>query len=233
MIKNNSQILIEGRYDSFAGLISNDIFKTIKETEGYTDGTQYIDLPYESNGKDRYYHKSGSGVEVDLRVRRTNDTITHGNKELPCYINTYIATDDVLVMEVTIDETYGREFYEEMFYKINEDVRHELEHYLQDMFDDRQQPNIPNTSDYETVFSHHMDPSEVEALVQGFYRRAKLEKKPLDVIMIDDLNKDVESGDLTQNEFNTLLQTWITYARRRLPNAKFSSPTKRRFSFKK
>ena len=136
-------------------------------------------------------------------------------------------------MEVTIDETYGREFYEEMFYKINEDVRHELEHYLQDMFGDRQQPNIPNTSDYESVFSHHMDPSEVEALVQGFYRRAKLEKKPLDLVMLDDIKKEIIAGNLTIEEGDSLLQSWITFSIRRLPHAKFTSKTKRRFSFKK
>jgi len=233
MIKSKKQILLEGRYDSFTRIISNDIFRSIKETEGETEDVHNIDLPYDVNGEERYGHESGLGIEVDLMIQRTDNTILYGNRELPYHINTYVAVDDVVVMEVVIDETYGREFYEEMFYKINEDIRHELEHHLQDIFDDRQQSNIPNTSDYETIFDHHVDPSEVEALVQGFYRRAKLEKKPLDVVMIDDLNKDIMDGNLTQEEFNTLLQTWITYARRRLPHAKFSNQTKRRFSFKK
>ena len=140
MIKSKKQILLEGRYDSFTRIISKDIFRSIKETEGDTEDKHYIDLPYDVNGEERYGHESGLGIEVDLRIQRTDNTIIYGNRELPYHINTYVATDDVLVMEVTIDETYGREFYEEMFYKINEDVRHELEHHLQNIFDDRQQP---------------------------------------------------------------------------------------------
>jgi len=177
MIKSKKQILLEGRYDSFTRIISNDIFRSIKETEGDLEHTHQIDLPYDINGEKRYGHESGLGVEVDLIIERTDNTILYGNRELPYYIKTYVDTDDVVVMEVTIDETYGRNFYEEMFYKINEDVRHELEHHLQNIFDDRQQP-IQDTVNYETVFAHHMDPSEVEALVRGFHRRAKLEKNP-------------------------------------------------------
>ena len=233
MIKSKKQILLEGRYDSFTRIISNDIFRSIKETEGDTEDMHNIDLPYDVNGEERYGHESGLGIEVDLRIQRTDNTIIYGNRELPYHINTYVATDDVVVMEVVIDETYGREFYEEMFYKINEDVRHELEHHLQNIFDDREQPNIPNTADYETVFAHHMDPSEVEALVIGFHRRAKLEKKPLDIVMLDDIKKEIMDGNITADEGDTLLQTWITYAVKKISKFNVSAPTRRRLSFKK
>jgi hypothetical protein len=157
-----------------------------------------------------------------LFVIRTDEDILYGEKNIPYYIKTYISDDDVLVVEVLIDNSYGKKYYGEIFYKLNEDVRHEIEHYLQNIFSDRQQPLIPNTAEYKTVYSHHMDPSEVEALVQGFYRKSKLEKKPLDIVMLDDLNKDIEYGDLTQKEADELLSTWINYARRRLPNAIYS-----------
>jgi len=232
MIKSKKQILLEGRYDSFTRIISNDIFRSIKETEGDLEHTHQIDLPYDINGEKRYGHESGLGVEVDLIIERTDNTILYGNRELPYYIKTYVDTDDVVVMEVTIDETYGRNFYEEMFYKINEDVRHELEHHLQNIFDDRQQP-IQDTVNYETVFAHHMDPSEVEALVRGFHRRAKLEKKPLDIVMLDDIQKEIMDGNITASEGDTLLQAWLTYAVKKISKFDVSAPTRRRFSLKK
>tara|TARA_R110000868_G_scaffold196183_1_gene442061 strand:+ start:1155 stop:1856 length:702 start_codon:yes stop_codon:yes gene_type:complete len=228
---NKKQIILEGRYDSFTRVISNDIFKTIKETEGNTEHTNQIDLPYDINGEESYifnFNEKNLSLDVELFIKRSEDTINLGNREIPYYIRTYISEDDVLVMEILIDESYGRSFYEEIFYKINEDVRHEIEHYLQNIFKDRNQP-LQNTADYNTTFAHHMDPSEVEALVHGFYRRAKLEKRPLDVVMSEDIQKDIQDGNLTIVEGNTLLSIWTKYAVNKLPKAQFSNSFKRQF----
>ena len=228
---NKKQIILEGRYDSFTRVISNDIFKTIKETEGNTEHTNQIDLPYDINGEESYifnFNEKNLSLDVELFIKRSEDTINIGNREIPYYIRTYISEDDVLVMEILIDESYGRSFYEEIFYKINEDVRHEIEHYLQNIFKDRNQP-LQNTADYNTTFAHHMDPSEVEALVHGFYRRAKLEKRPLDVVMSEDIQKDIQDGNLTIVEGNTLLSIWTKYAVNKLPKAQFSNSFKRQF----
>jgi hypothetical protein len=234
MTKINKNILLEGRYDSFTRRISNDIMRSIKSTENNSDDdTTFFELPYDESGGDNYTHESGLSIPVDLRVRRINDTILYGDKELPYYIKSYVSDDDFLVMEVIIDNTYGKNFYQEMFYKINEDIRHEMEHFLQDILPNRQKSNVPNTADYETVFDHHMDPSEVEALTHGFYRRAKLEKKPLDVVMMSDIEKDITDGNITTEEGDILLQTWLKYAFENLPHANYSDDIKRRVVFQK
>ena len=245
---NKQKILSEGRYDSFVREITKDIFSSIKKTEGELDDATSFELPYDLTGEEEYIHETGIKIPVEVRVLRTDETITYGNRELPYYVNSYVSDDDFLVLEVVIDETYGREFYEEMFYKISEDVRHEIEHYIQELdrlekeagkeekerrFKDRQQPLRPDTSGYETTFEHHMDPSEVEALVHGFYRRAKLEKKPLDVVMMKDIKKDILDGNLTPEEGDTLLTTWLKYALKKLPKAQYSNETKRRIVIQK
>jgi len=245
---NKQKILSEGRYDSFVREIVKDIFSSIKETEGELDDTTSFELPYDLTGEEEYIHESGVKIPVEVRVLRTDETITYGNRELPYHVNSYVSDDDFLVLEVVIDETYGREFYEEMFYKISEDVRHEIEHYIQELdrlekeagkeekerrFKDRQQPLRPDTSGYETTFEHHMDPSEVEALVHGFYRRAKLEKKPLDVVMMEDIKKDILDGNLTPEEGDILLTTWLRYSIKNLPKAQYSNETKRRIVIQK
>lgn len=230
-IKVETQILKEGRYDSFTRIISNHIIQSIKETEGDVEHTNQIDLPYDMTGEEEYifdFKENSLGLEVELYINRTEDTITIGHREVPYYINTYISEDDNLVMEMIIDESFGRKYYEEMFYKINEDVRHEVEHYLQNIFSDRQQP-LQDTADYETTFAHHMDPSEVEALVHGFYRRAKLEKRTLDEVMLEDIQKDIQDGNLTPDEGDTLLRVWVKYAVRNLPHAKYSNSFRRKF----
>ena len=144
---NKKQIISEGRYDSFTRIISNHIIQSVKETEGDIVGsrlehTDQIDLPYDITGEEEYvfnFKEKNLKLEVELFINRTEDVVTVGNREVPYYINTYISEDDNLVMEMVIDESFGRKYYEEMFYKINEDVRHEIEHYLQYIFSDRQQ----------------------------------------------------------------------------------------------
>jgi hypothetical protein len=67
-----------------------------------------------------------------------------------------------------------------------------------------------------------MDPSEVEALVRGFYRKARVSKKPLDIIIIEDLNQEMNLGNINKEEAQELFKTLLNYARRRLPNAIYS-----------
>jgi hypothetical protein len=171
---------------------------------------------------------------VALVINRTKDTILYGNRELPYYVFTYIADEDSLVIEISLDELYGKSFYEEIIYKINEDVRHEIEHLLQEMgVGDREVTDLKNSSEYETTFDHHKDKGEIAALVHGFYRRAKLEKKPLDTIMLGDLQKSIVDGKITPTEADELLQLWVNYSMKNLPKAQYTQKLRRRFILNK
>lgn len=246
--KNIKQVVIEGRYDSFTRKIVKDIMSFIKKTEGNLDDEMMFELPYDLNEYATYIHDSGIEFEVSLSIKRTNDTISYGHNDKAYYVNTYIDTDNILVVELILDETYGRIYYQQIFNKINEDVRHEIEHYVQQIdwsekmknkergepnkkrrYQQRQQPLTPNTASYNTTFQHHKDPSEIEALVHGFYRRAKIEKKTLDSIMIDDIKRDIEDGNLTTEEGNTLLRLWVKYAVKNLPHAQYSTNFRRKY----
>jgi len=231
---NKKDILLEmGRYDSLTRRISNDIFSEIKKSEGKL-GITRIELPWDTKKIPAYNHESGLVIEVALVINRTKDTILYGNRELPYYVFTYLAEDDSIVVEVSLDELYGKSFYEEIIYKINEDIRHEIEHLLQEMgVGDREGLDLKNSSNYETTFDHHKDKGEVAALVHGFYRRAKLEKKPIDIIMLEDLNKDILDGRITVEEADKLIQLWIKYSMNNLPKAQYTPKIKRRFIFEK
>jgi hypothetical protein len=223
---SKKEILLEGKYDSFTKKIVNDIMGLIKQTEGVVGEVEQFDLP---NEEDSYVHQhSGININLDLRIYRVDSEIEYGSKKIPYHINSFIAEDDYLVIEILINEEYEQKYYQEIYYKLNEDVRHEIEHYVQqiglidDRFKDRQQPSIDKTAEYETTYLHHQDPSEVESLVRGFYRRAKVERLPLDTIMQKDLESDIENGNITQEEAKDLFSIWLKYAKRNLPNAKYS-----------
>jgi len=223
MIKTKSQILLEGRYDSFTKGIVNDVMHFIKYSEDYVDESLSIDLPEE---KEFYEHEIGLKISLELIINRVDGVILYGDKELPYHINSYIAEDNFMVIEITIDNRVGREYYQEMYYKLTEDVRHEVEHYIQylGITDNRfkEKPKPMGSSGYETTYEHHSDPSEVEALVRGFYRRAKSERKPIDVVMWDVLNGEIDLNNLTNQEANNLFKLWLNYSRRNLPDAIYS-----------
>jgi len=233
MMNKKDMLLEMGRYDSLTRRISNDIFSEIKKSEGKL-GITRLELPWDIDQIPTYNHKSGLVIEVALVINRTKDTILYGNRELPYYVFTYLAEDDSIVVEVSLDELYGKSFYEEIIYKINEDIRHEIEHLLQEMgVGDRESLELKNSSNYETTFDHHKDRGEVAALVHGFYRRAKLEKKPIDTVMLEDLNKDILDGRITVEEGDKLLQLWLIYSISNLPKAQYTPKTKRRFILEK
>jgi len=209
-------LLKEGRYDSFTREISNQIMYIIKTHQGKT-GLYEFNLP--DGDLDTYSHESGINFQIYVYLNKVQE-IKVGDKSYDFFINTFIDDDDEIVLEISIDVNSEPKSYEQIFYKINEDVRHEIEHYSQQIFTNKPKPVDSSTMD--SVFKHHLEPSEIEALMYGFYRRAKLEKKPLDLVMLDDLNKEIESGNLTKRESEILLNIWVKYAKRRLPNAVYS-----------
>ena len=71
-------------------------------------------------------------------------------------------------------------------------------------------------------FEHHTHITEIPALVHGFYRRAKLERRPLDEIMVEDLDDDISKGNLTKEQASQILTLWIDYAKKHLPHAQYS-----------
>lgn len=217
---NFYNILLEGRYDSLTRRIVNDVFYVVKETKGNKNLIEAT-LPSDVGRGDTYEHESGIEFSITIHITRI-DRLFYGNENIDYHVNTYIADDDELVLEIAIDTDKEPQIYEQLIYKINEDIRHEIEHYTQEIMIDKPINDEP-TAQMDSTYEHHKAPSEIPAMVHGFYRRAKVEKRPLDEIMWEDLNKDIKLGNLTQEEAEDLFRIWINYSRRRLPNAIYST----------
>lgn len=209
-------IILEGRYDSSVRKVVKDIFTVIKKTYGYpVDEMVNAELPYSLEDTEEYYlEKSGISFSVEFNVMRSEQIDTY-------LLESFRITDeDVLEFNLIINPNLEESLYQKVFYKLQEDVRHELEHLLQHgTYRKEDRPELSDTNKRETTFKHHNKPDEIEALVQGFYRRAKIEKRPLDDVMTDDLDNEIERGNLTKKQAQKLLNTWILFAKRRLPKA--------------
>ena len=212
-------VIIEGRYDSATSKVVKDIMTVIKKTEGYPDDTfVHVLLPNDLDGTDMYeMDKANITFNVEVNVGR-EDTVDGFKIE-----SFKVQEEDVLEFNMVINRNQEPDVYEAMYMKLQEDVRHEMEHILQDW--GRGGRPAPSTGDHEgeTTYQHHKRIEEVPAMVQGFYRRAKKMRLPLDEIMTQDLDNEIEQGNLTKVEAEELLRIWMLYSKRRLPKAIYTN----------
>jgi hypothetical protein len=207
-------IILEGKYDSATGHVVRDIIKVIKKTKGYPiDEWVHINLPHDLTGADEYEMEKAEisfNVEVNMKRGEVMDYKIESFK---------IKEEDTLQFNMIINPEKEPDIYRDMYMKLQEDVRHEMEHILQDWGRGGRPAPSDDNHDDETTYEHHSRLEEVPAMVQGYYRRAKMEKRPLDEIMTDDLDDEIEKGNLNRHEAEELLRIWMTYAKRRLPKA--------------
>ena len=209
--KIKKPLLTEGRYDAITRKVVRDIMKAV--TEGDSDS---YNLPWDIS-TEQEYEQEGLSFSLELDIVRTNDVEIFE-------VRTAVADEDeenIIMMTIILGPRFNSQKLEKLFYKLQEDIRHEIEHFTQigpNRIKDR--PTYKgSTANLKTTYGHHKNVIEVPALVHGFYRRAKLEKRPLDEIMMDDLDSEIERGLLTKNQAQKLLTLWISYAKKNLPSA--------------
>lgn len=212
-------IIIEGRYDSAVSKVVKDIMTVIKKTEGYPDDTfVHVQLPNDLDGTDMYeVDKADISFNVEVNVGRDDNTDGFRIESFK------VQEEDVMEFNMVINRNDEPRIYSDIYLKLQEDVRHEMEHILQDWGrGGRPSPDTSDKSD-ETTYEHHSRLEEVPAMVQGFYRRAKKMRLPLDEIMTQDLDNEIEQGNLTKEEAEELLRIWMLYSKRRLPKAIYTN----------
>ena len=209
--KIKKPLLTEGRYDAITRKVVRDIMKAV--TEGDSDS---YNLPWDIS-TEQEYEQEGLSFSLELDIVRTNDVEIFE-------VRTAVADEDeenIIMMTIILGPRFNSQKLQKLFYKLQEDIRHEIEHFTQigpNRIKDR--PTYKgSTANLKTTYGHHKNVIEVPALVHGFYRRAKLEKRPLDEIMMDDLDSEIERGLLTKNQAQKLLTLWIHYAKKNLPSA--------------
>ena len=206
------KLLTEGRYDAITRKVVRDIMKVV--TEGNSDS---YNLPLDISGEQEY-KQDNLNFNLELEIVRTDEDVQTFE------VRTAIADEDdenIVMMTIILGSKFSSQNLEKLFYKLQEDIRHEIEHLTQigpNRIEDR--PTYKgSTANLKTVYGHHKNVIEVPALVHGFYRRAKLEKRPLDEIMTDDLDSEIEKGLLTKKQAQKLLTIWLDYAKKNLPSA--------------
>lgn len=207
-------LLTEGRYDTITRNVVKDVMKLIPKDK-IKKKVNYI-LPFDASG-DEEYEQENLMFSVELDLIKSKDVEEF---KLVSSID-YDDDENVITLTLFLGPKFGKQSLEKLFYKLQEDVRHEIEHFTQlGIYRIEDRPIYKkDPAKLKTVYGHHKNIIEVPALVRGFYRRAKLERRPLDEIMIEDLDSEIEKGLLSKKQAENLLKLWLDYAKKNLPHA--------------
>lgn len=224
MSESKKPLLTEGRYDSITRKVVKDIMTVISQSSQEVGLLTDTTLPNDLREDEEEYIQEGMAFAVEFNVQR--EPLTGEEYKDGFVVNSATADDDenIIMITVYIDPKSEPQSYQKLFYKLQEDVRHEIEHFTQSgeyRIEDRPTSKT-NTANLKTVYGHHKHKVEIPALVHGFYRRAKLEKRPLDDVMTDDLDSEIERGNISKKQAEKLLTMWVDYAKKNLPKAIYS-----------
>jgi hypothetical protein len=221
-------LIKEGKYDKITGLAVKDIMRILNTiTEKDKKKSKYsFSLPNDLKLKNQNeYYQEGLQFGINLEIYYVDNLNSGEDFEVVSvitkdrYVRDYEQENNILI-KIKIKKGTDKTIFNRIYYKLNEDIRHEIEHFKQsgpNLIPGRPKPK--DSKYFKTTFGHHKNLAEIPALVHGFYRRAKKEKKPLDVVMIEDLDKEVTRGDINLKQKEKLLQIWIDYAKQNIPTA--------------
>lgn len=213
-----NEYLNEGKYDKITGQIVDLIWTAIKitrpkgehEAEMYsweidTSSPLYID-------EIKFYisrEPVATGVSIDAGAYPEENAI------------------EVLL---TIDPSAEPNIYNKVNSLLQDAVRHELEHLTQggeNRIIDRPKLTPEKTRNkidakFGNAHKYFTLKDEIPTMVNGMYRSAKTQKKPIDVVFNEYLNYYIGEKIITQKQADSILKVWIDYAKKNLPAAQYS-----------
>jgi hypothetical protein len=216
-----NNILSEGRYDAVVTEASRDIINAFKA------GKNKIVLEYELPYKNGYtdvdivvIFKKVKGNQFDPKYRFDIDAeISYPEPNRPKHI-----------IEILIE--YEPENFNQklsvLIEELKETLRHEIEHVAQNLYD---RPSDIKHSLYYNDYNHKdiptydylLMPEEIPAFVQGLYKKAKMKKMPLDLVIDEYLNSlNYYGKELSKTQINKIRKIWITWAKNNIRTAQFS-----------
>jgi len=132
-------------------------------------------------------------VDLNLKVSDDVETIEVDGD--------YYYKEDTISITIISNPNLDREILEELYYELNEIVRHELEHINQYERGD----NIPKRQPKKPL-KYYSQKHELEAQIAGFIRRAKKERKPLEVVIRNWFDKNQSKRKLSSNDVEIIIK---------------------------
>jgi hypothetical protein len=177
--------------------ISSDIMYLVKR---HKNKSEEYRLPEDITGEHFYDFGDGTDISVELEIRENEDL------EKPFIVNAeYIDEESQINVLILFNPQEFPNLLSELHYELNETIRHELEHFKQDI-----KGELP-TKKSKSKTNYYTQPHELQAQVAGFKRISRLKKIPfMDVATNWYKTHQYEHG-LSKNQINKVLSTIEDY----------------------
>lgn len=232
----------EGKYDKISGVSVDQIWKIIKITRilyNLKDKLDDSEFQYDDCGylESQVDYSFDTPVEFDLFVRIKREKIEErGWDKLGFFVDGGSdGTENEILVTLIIDPDKEPSCYNSLNSYLQDLMRHEIEHLTHEginRIEDR--PDAEKTikirkqlrkererGSYVNLYKYYTLEDEIGPLVQGMYRKAKTDKKPITAVFNEFLDIMEESEIINSDKRKFLFDAWTKEAKRLLPNAKY------------
>lgn len=182
-----------GSTDTLAKTITADLIDYLKNDYEVEDPDE--------EGYWNEYHFKASNQEISVDFSVTNGKTGTGT---PFYIDSAMAPAEeggnLIEIDMVFDDRYPLEkSFQDIYFKILEDIRHELEHIMSQK---------PGGNRGLSRAEYYIDKGEVPSMVRGLHLKAKKMKTPTEEIFRQELNPYLKSAEITPEEYDIILSAW-------------------------
>lgn len=227
-------LISEGRYDRAVGYICDIIWHFIKKTrqiwkitgQDYTSMDDYINLA------DVGLPKMVNNLPVTILLRVIRNVRPRAKESRGFDIDGSMTTDGKLVIEIYIDPEQEPDSWVKLNSHLHGVVAHEMTHvnqYRQEDIDmDAAEEFFAKMERGEiAAIDYLLNREEVPAMVRGFYRQAKNQKRPFSDVINDYLEAATKGRFITPQEKKKVMSVWIDYAKKHLPAVQIKESKKK------
>lgn len=214
------ELIKEGLWNTSAKYIAKSIFSKVKETVKLYSPDDFI------NDFREKFEDSTVTFTLEIRIIRNADYF-HGDVYVDGFTGPTKAPNKMHIA-VYINPAKEPGIYSKLYAQLYDVVRHELQHMTQAgplVRPNRVRPSTyreRSKADKSGRYAYSVLPDEVDALVRGFFLRAKLEKLPITTVMKNELDYWLRMEEITKEEYSKIFDVWVTFTKKELPTARLS-----------
>lgn len=205
----NSRIPESEEYSLFSGMeftqpykFQIKIFLKRNSNPNFKSDSHFKDLPWEE------INFNEIGYSIDASVKLTKDKFP------------------IKVVHLLINPKEEPDLYQRLFARIIDILSHESEHFEQIGVNREAFNKLPSHTDQRSSskdsYKYFLLDEEVDAFVKGSFFQSQERKVPIDQIFKEYLTPFLKVNFITQDQFNQVINQWITRAVELYPNSKFS-----------
>jgi len=197
--KINEGYITEAKYDGATRTLVRDIIDVYKKND---EGE--FSLP-EDFSEDEITYDFGDGLDfitIELEITK-DETIDDFFVDGEIY---YQDDQQTIIIQIIYNPKLKYKIIENLIGELNDTVRHEIEHIKQHQRGDKF-PKEPKKQ-----ITYYTQKHQVEALIKGFKRRAKVERRPVEDVMRSWFQKYKVRHNLTDSQVEKVITKLLTYS---------------------